>query len=77
MKSGEIVGERFEIERPAGEGGMGEVYCARDRSTGELVALKMLRRDTAPYRARFEREVRVLSELSHRARLTEPIEWVM
>jgi hypothetical protein len=44
---------------------MGEVYRARDRQTGQLVALKLLR-DTAPQRiARFEREAEILARLSH------------
>jgi len=37
-----LIAERFELEAPAGSGGMGVVYRARDRSTGERVALKLL-----------------------------------
>ncbi|NUQ75538.1 MAG: protein kinase [Polyangiaceae bacterium] len=65
MKSGELVGERFEIQHLAGEGGMGQVYHALDRRTGERVAVKVLRRESDSQRARFEREARLLAELSH------------
>jgi serine/threonine protein kinase/tetratricopeptide (TPR) repeat protein len=65
MLPGSLFAARFEIERLAGKGGMGEVYRARDRSTGELVALKLLhlRDDANP--ERLLREAEVLSELRH------------
>src|SRR5262245_43299646 len=65
MRPGELVGERFEVERLAGSGGMGEVYRARDRSTGELVAVKVLRGEQSRHTARFEREARLLARLDH------------
>lgn len=66
MRAGEWVGGRFIIERLAGLGGMGEVYRAHDRETGETVALKMLQRSRkGPEFTRFEREAQVLSELRH------------
>jgi serine/threonine protein kinase/DNA-directed RNA polymerase specialized sigma subunit len=58
----------FEIESAIGEGGLGEVWKARDTATGRPVALRLL--PSAPPGdpsrfARFERDVRVLSWLNH------------
>ena len=63
MDPGAVVADRFEIERLAGTGGMGEVYAARDRLTGEPVAVKVLVGQRSP--DRFVREANVLAELAH------------
>jgi tetratricopeptide (TPR) repeat protein len=65
--SGDVIGNRFEIERQARAGGMCVVYRARDRSTGEYVAVKMPHagRTNADLERRFAREARVLAKLSH------------
>lgn len=42
MHAGTVLAGRFEVEAPAGSGGMGELYRARDRATGSWVALKVL-----------------------------------
>ena len=58
----------YEIVAPLGAGGMGEVYRARDTRLGRSVALKILSPDIAgspDARARFEREARTVSQLSH------------
>jgi eukaryotic-like serine/threonine-protein kinase len=65
MKPGTLVGERFEIERVAGTGGMGAVYRARDRKSGEHVALKVI--TSREHHERFLREASVLAELRHPA----------
>ncbi len=66
MLPGDVVGERFLLEELAGSGGMGAVFRARDRTTGEPVALKMLHGTAASDGAeRFAREIRVLAALRH------------
>jgi tetratricopeptide (TPR) repeat protein len=65
MKIGDIVDGRFEVEDDGIAGGMGVIHKARDRVTGERVALKLVRCSSPEAAARFAREARVLSELSH------------
>ena len=58
----------YKILAPLGAGGMGEVYRAHDSRLGRDVAIKVLtsRLSLAPEaRARFEREARTISQLSH------------
>ncbi|XXU13715.1 protein kinase [Sorangium sp. So ce861] len=63
MRALDIVEGRFEIERLAGSGGMGDVYRARDRWSGEAVALKVLQGASANNRRRFAREAEALVTL--------------
>jgi Tol biopolymer transport system component len=66
-----VAGSRFgpyEILSPMGEGGMGEVYRARDERLDRIVALKILAPDRSSdpeFRDRLRREARALSRLSH------------
>src|SRR4030095_1798516 len=57
----------YKILEPLGEGGMGTVYLAEDTHLGRRVAIKFpsLSSDSHDYRARFLREARAVSELSH------------
>ena len=58
----------YEIVGPLGAGGMGEVYRARDTRLDRSVAVKILPEHLATdpsLRARFEREARAVSLLSH------------
>src|SRR5262245_14267032 len=63
--SGERIGDRFEVVVPAGAGGAGTVYRARDLLSGGLVALKFLHEQEVSDAERFAREAIVLAELSH------------
>ena len=71
MKLGDLLGngngkrDRFQIEQKIGAGGMGEVYRARDRVSGEPVAIKVLSDAREHRTGRFAREVELLSQLSH------------
>jgi serine/threonine-protein kinase len=58
---------RFEIVRPLGEGGIGEVWCALDNDIGRQVALKRLRADVDSPLAllRFVEEIRTIGRLEH------------
>lgn len=58
----------YEVVSPAGEGGMGEVYRARDTRLGRDVAIKVLPEHlsgSSELKARFEREARAISSLQH------------
>ena len=67
LSPGSLFANRFEIDKPAGSGGMGMVYRARDRYSDELVALKLLRAGIGgpDESERFVREAQLLSELRH------------
>jgi Tol biopolymer transport system component len=58
----------YEILRPIGAGGMGEVYCARDSRLGREVAIKVLPAEMAGNASRlrrFEQEARAAGALNH------------
>jgi serine/threonine protein kinase len=52
----------YEILVQIGEGGMGEVYKARDSRLDRVVALKVSKAD---FSERFEREARAVAALNH------------
>ena len=67
MMIGETLGHYRLLEK-LGEGGMGEVYRARDTKLGRDVALKVLPEAFAQdddRMVRFEREARLLASLNH------------
>ncbi len=67
LSTGDKLGP-YEIVSPIGEGGMGEVYKARDTRLERSVAIKVLPEHIAKredLRARFEREARSVASLNH------------
>jgi Tol biopolymer transport system component len=57
----------YEIVRPLGSGGMGEVFVGSDSRLGRSVAIKILRQELTSDadRARFRREARTIASLTH------------
>jgi tRNA A-37 threonylcarbamoyl transferase component Bud32 len=64
---GTVVGERYRLIEPIGEGGMGAVYRAEHILMKKVVALKLLHSDMQMEDAgrRFEREAQSASRLNH------------
>jgi serine/threonine protein kinase len=63
------LGARYEILGEAGHGSMGNVYKARDRETGETVALKLLKPEIASDQAmmdRFKNELLFARKITHK-----------
>jgi serine/threonine protein kinase/class 3 adenylate cyclase/predicted ATPase len=71
LRSGEVLEERYRIERTIGRGGTGIVYEASQITTGQRVAVKcLIRAQLSPEEkeavtARFERETRLVAQLKH------------
>src|SRR5881296_2149849 len=69
IAAGMDLGERYHIVQQLGEGGMGEVYLARDRELDRDVALKVIRLDLSSHPAileRFKREIQLSSNITHK-----------
>ncbi len=60
LEPGQVLAQRYRIQRLLGKGGMGAVYLADDEVLGELVALKVIlssfATDEAAMISRFRRE---------------------
>jgi eukaryotic-like serine/threonine-protein kinase len=61
LQSGDKLGP-YEILAPIGEGGMGDVYKARDVRLDRIVAIKQLK---GQHLARFKQEARAIAALNH------------
>ena len=62
------VPERFELIEKLGEGGMGAVFCVRDKGLNQLNAIKFMKPEIMKDRAavkRFEKEAAAVSDLTH------------
>jgi serine/threonine-protein kinase len=61
------LGDRYEIQRELGQGGMATVYLARDKRHGRQVAVKLLRADFCAEfgHGRFLREIQLAAGLTH------------
>ena len=68
---GEMVADHYELSRMLGHGGSGAVYAAYDRQNQRApVAVKLLHkhlRGVDGHSARFQREIKALSEIAHSA----------
>ena len=62
LKPGDKFGDRYQLLSKAGEGGMGEVWKARDTRLDRDVALKVSK---AEFTARFDREARAIAAFNH------------
>jgi hypothetical protein len=63
-----LLGDRYQLERKLGQGGMGAVYLARERRLDRPVAIKVLPPELAAQpelRERFLRETRTAASFSH------------
>ncbi|WP_257448889.1 serine/threonine-protein kinase [Archangium lipolyticum] len=65
LPTGTVIASRFTVEAPAGRGGTGSVYRARDSRTGQPVALKFLHVAIPETLQRFHREASLLASLHH------------
>lgn len=68
IAKGQLINDRYEILKLIGEGGMANVYLARDTILDRRVAVKVLRGDLAgdeKFVRRFQREALSASSLSH------------
>ncbi len=68
LEPGQVLAQRYRIQRLLGKGGMGAVYLADDEVLGELVALKVIlssfAADEAAMIARFRREAAAARKVS-------------
>jgi hypothetical protein len=70
LPSGTVLGERFEVRAPLGEGGMGTVYEGHDRETNARVAIKVIQATSARHldaMKRFLAEAATVSTIAHPA----------
>jgi serine/threonine-protein kinase len=68
MSTTEVLGDKYELVRMLGEGGMGSVWEARNRVTGKRVAVKRMSQQlvgNGEATARFLREARAATRIEH------------
>jgi serine/threonine protein kinase len=70
LPAGTVLGDRFEVRAPLGEGGMGTVYEGLDRETKASVAIKVIQATSARHldaMKRFLAEAATVSTVTHPA----------
>lgn len=65
LENGQILQNRYHIEKQIGQGGMGSVYLATDERFNNTVAIKETLFTDDNYRKAFSREARLLNSLKH------------
>src|ERR1700730_9334004 len=63
LKPGDKFDDRYQLLSMLGEGGMGEVWKARDQRIDRIVALKVSK---AEFTERFKQEARLVGQLNHK-----------
>jgi len=67
IETGQLLQDRYRIDRQIGQGGMGAVYIATDERFGSTVAIKETLCMDDNYRKAIDREARLLNSLKHNA----------
>lgn len=70
FQKGDVIADRYQVERMIGRGGMGMVYLVVDQESGKRLALKTLLPQYVAHKHamhRFVREVRAVRKLDHPA----------
>ena len=68
VRMGTVLAGRYQITEPIATGGMGEVWQARDRTLGRIIAVKVLKSEytgDSSFLIRFRNEARHTAALSH------------
>jgi len=70
FEAGHVFGERYRVVSLLGSGGMGQVFRVEDATSGQALALKVLRpldSDEGDRVRRFQREIQILTRIRHPA----------
>ena len=70
VEAGNVFGERYRVLSLLGAGGMGQVFRVEDATSGQALALKVLRpldADDIDRVRRFQREIQILTRIRHPA----------
>lgn len=67
LANGQLLQNRYRVEKQIGQGGMGAVYIATDERFGSTVAIKETLFTDEKFLKAFEREARLLNSLRHSA----------
>ena len=72
LEEGKVLARKYRLVKPAGFGGMAQLWVAKNESTGAEVCVKVLVPDAHDHEsiARFRREAHAAAKLSHRAIVT-------